>query len=31
MMTDIYDKSVHYNKEGHKVVANEIIRVITEN
>ena len=26
-----YDKSVQYNKEGHKVVANEIIRVITEN
>ena len=26
-----YDESVHYNKEGHKVVANEIIRVITKN
>ena len=26
-----YDESVHFNEKGHKIVANEIIRVITEN
>tara|TARA_B100001250_G_C19788258_1_gene785192 strand:- start:78 stop:977 length:900 start_codon:yes stop_codon:yes gene_type:complete len=26
-----YDESVHFNEKGHKIVANEIIRLITEN